>query len=689
MDLTLVGQFGLLAALVMTGHAASACIAGRVRKSSALRRSGSIAAVAGTCCLTGIVGILAYALVVKDFRFAYVADYSSHLLSWQYSLSALWVGQAGSLLLWAWMSAVAAMLFRWTSRSDSDDLRELAFGLLMGLSCFLVGAMVFAADPMKASLVAVQDGSGLSPILQHPSMLIHPPIVFLGYAVWAIPFALAVAALITGRLDGNWLMLARPWMLIAWLISGCGIFLGAQWAYQELGWGGYWSWDPVENGSLIPWLLGTAAIHATMVWRHRGMLKKTTIVLAIATFAACNFATFLTRSGIFSSLHAFSQSPIGWLFLGQMILLSTTTGLLLFFRRRDLRPVAKVSTLWCRESMVTVAIIALSALAVVITVGTVSTAISDALLGRKVFVGPEFYNLSLMPVAIVVLLTTAVAPLTNWKVAPNSTQRRLLAASALLGTVVAALVYWIGLRHGLALAVAATVALGVGALLSSVWLDGRKIMLRTRQRGTYRLLSQTRRQYGGYVIHLGLLCAAVGVAGSSLGTDRIEVNLTPGESIPWGSRTVRLTKVTERELPDRLVAEVELEVTSGDNSLALLRPAQHYHRLSEEWTSEVAIWSTWSGDLYVILHGGDEVDGVRLTVIDNPGMRWLWMGGWIMAAGSLIAWWPSRRRVQVEVAPVESSHVGRRLRLIGLNPCRDADVSSRNESTAKRKKRAG
>ncbi len=294
--------------------------------------------------LTGVMVVLAWALLVKDFSFQYVAQYSSRLLPWHYSLSALWVGQAGSLLLWAWLLGLLALVFRCWPGTKSTPLRDPAFGILMAYCGFLTATMVFAADPMQRDIAPGQEGAGLSPLLQHPAMLIHPPIVFLGYATWAIPCSLAIAALTlqrppgseiesrsslaTGRpsarrpLDSTWVRIARPWALVAWTVLGGGILLGAYWSYEELGWGGYWAWDPVENGSLIPWLIGSAFIHTLMTWQFRGMLKTTCVALAIAVFGMCNFATFLTRSGIFSSLHAFSQSPIGWLFLGLMVALA-------------------------------------------------------------------------------------------------------------------------------------------------------------------------------------------------------------------------------------------------------------------------------------------------------------------------------------------------------------------------------
>ena len=303
-----LGQLSLFVAFVASGYAAFVGIAGG-RRRRAIERSGVAAGLLGVAALTTVSLVLIHALLVKDFRFQYVAHYSSAELPWYYSLSAFWVGQAGSLLLWAWSLALVAVAFRFWPGRSMGPLVEPAFGLLMAYLCFLVAIMVFAADPMEPSMAVPQHGNGLSPLLQHPAMLIHPPIVFLGYALWAVPFALAIAAMASGRLDAQWLRAARPWALLAWAVLGAGILLGGLWAYEELGWGGYWGWDPVENGSLMPWLTGTALIHGLLGWQHRGVLKKTVVLLAIVTFGLCNFATFLTRSGIFSSLTPSASRP--------------------------------------------------------------------------------------------------------------------------------------------------------------------------------------------------------------------------------------------------------------------------------------------------------------------------------------------------------------------------------------------
>ena len=665
-----LGEACLLAAFVSSGFAAFACLAGAARPDRRVRLAGLWAAGASVLGLTVVAAVLAWALFQKDFSFAYVAQYSSQLLPWHYSLSALWVGQAGSLLLWAWFMGVLALLFRWWSarpsrrpvrpRPDSaprspvsprletaswkDATTCAAFGVLMAYLCFLTAVMVFAADPMEASLSAVRDGGGLSPLLQHPAMLIHPPVVFLGYALWTVPFALAIVALVSGRLDGDWIRQARPWALSAWTVLGVGILLGADWAYEELGWGGYWGWDPVENGSLIPWLTGTALIHGLMAWQHGQALKKTTIGLAIATFALCNFATFLTRSGVFSSLHAFSKSPIGWLFLVLMIGLAVLGVAGLIRRRALLTPGQPIRSVLCREAMVLLASLALLLLAATALAGTVSTALSGLIYGQAVMVGPAFYNAVLIPVGLTLLLTTALAPLLRWGQGPSDVQKKWLIGSSCAGGAALAAAALLGVRHPVGLAVAGLAALAVVAFAGAVLVDGtRRDSVRT-VRGLLAALRRGRRQYAGFVIHMGLVCLALGVAGSSLGKREQGFRMTEGQTVEWAGRSIRLARATQRELPDKLAAEAVLEISRGGRLQTTLVPAQHYHKLQKEWTTEVAIHSTWGGDFYTILHSETPDGQLSLTFVENPLMRWLWMGGAIMVLGTCLRLWPGGRR---------------------------------------------
>jgi cytochrome c-type biogenesis protein CcmF len=648
-----VGEVCLLIALVCAGYGAFVAIARRKQ------RAGIFCGVTAVVCLSGAVMILGRALLIRDFHYEYVASYSSTLLSWPYALSALWVGQAGSLLLWAWFLSLVALLFRMLPTRD-ELLRDAAFGILLANVLFLISILVFAADPFKPSLGTPKEGLGLSPLLQHPSMLIHPPVIFLGYALSSVPFALAVGGLIHRRLDSitpnpdepgwdagdmtTWTETARPWALAAWAVLGAGLLLGADWAYEVLGWGGYWGWDPVENGSFLPWLTGTALIHALMAWRHRQCLKKAAVGLAVLTCAFCNFATFLTRSGIFSSVHAFSTSPIGWMFLGFMAVL-LLGGLTLIVRRREaLRPERVARHLLAREHLVLLSTMLILALALVILAGTLVNPLSPLVLGRSIVVGTALYNSVFTPVGLALLAVTAIVPLTRWGGPPLPWQRRVLWISLGVGGAVASSGFLLRQQHALVAGVGGLLALVGCATLAALILDARRREPAGVRRGILKALLHGRRQYAGYVVHIGLAFLALGITGSALGTRRTDVVMSRGQVISWAGRQIRLVSLEQHLLPDKAIAEAVLEVDHGRGSPAIVRPARQLHRLQREWTTAVAIHSTWSGDFYTILNGGLHGGKAALTLVENPMMRWIWLGGTCAVLGAAIGIWPAGTR---------------------------------------------
>jgi cytochrome c-type biogenesis protein CcmF len=621
-----------------------------------MKRAGILCGILAVACLSGAIVILGRALLIRDFSYEYVASYSSSLLSWQYALSALWVGQAGSLLLWAWFLNLVTLLFRILPTRDKL-LRDAASGILLANVLFLISILIFAADPFKATLGTPKEGLGLSPLLQHPSMLIHPPVIFLAYALWSVPFALAVGGLIHRRLDlitpnpgwdgggtATWTEIARPWAMAAWAVLGSGLLLGADWAYEVLGWGGYWGWDPVENGSFLPWLTGTALIHALMAWRHRQCLKKTAVGLAILTCGLCNFATFLTRSGIFSSVHAFSTSPIGWMFLGFMAVL-LLGGLTLIVRRREaLRPERVARNLLAREHLVLLSTILILALALVILAGTLVNPLSPLVLGRSIVVGTALYNNVFIPVGLALLAVTAIVPLTRWGGPPLPWQRRVLWISLGTGCAVATAVLLLTQQHAITSGVSGLLTLVGCSTAAALVLDARRREPDCLRRGFLKALYHGRRQYAGYVIHVGLAFLAIGIAGSALGTARTDVVMSRGDVIEWAGRQIRLVSLEQHLLPDKAIAEAVLEVTQGRGKSAIVRPARHLHRLQNEWTTAVAIHSTWGSDFYTILNGGLGGGKAALTLVENPMMRWIWLGGICAVLGAGIGIWPGGTR---------------------------------------------
>jgi cytochrome c-type biogenesis protein CcmF len=445
--------------------------------------------------------------------------------------------------------------------------------------------------------------------------------------------------------------MARPWALSAWALLGAGLLLGAHWAYQELGWGGYWGWDPVENGSLLPWLTGTALIHSLMVWRHRGALKKTALSLAVITFALCNFATFLTRSGIFSSVHAFSESPIGWLFLGLMSALLIGGGVALLQRRDQLGGKRLIHSLWARETLVCLSMFLLLSLAAVVLVGTLVAPLSKMMVGRMIQVGPEFYNNVLPPIGLGLLAMTAVVPLLRWGGGPTLAGRRFLLGCAAVGATAGIAACCLGLRHPLALAAVSLTFLAVAALVAAWLHDGWRREAKFDWRCLFIAFGKGRRQYAAYSIHLGFMCLALGVTGSSLGTVRQEVTLNEGDRIHWADREIRYVRLQQRQLPDKLVAEATLEVSRGPAAPVTLRPARHLHLLQNQWTTEVAIHSTWAGDFYTVLNAGLGEGKIALTLVHNPLVKWIWFGGIWMTLSAVVAIWPqSPRRATAKIS---------------------------------------
>ncbi|MCA9139404.1 MAG: cytochrome c biogenesis protein CcsA, partial [Planctomycetales bacterium] len=405
----------------------------------------------------------------------------------------------------------------------------------------------------------------------------------------------------------------------------------------------YWAWDPVENGSLIPWLIGTAFVHTLMAWQYSGMLKKSSIALAIAGFAMCNFATFLTRSGIFSSLHAFSQSPIGWLFLGLMLVICVGGTILILRHRHALGTDRRVKNFWTRESLIVVSTITLVTLAAVTLAGTLSVALSDAIVGRRIIVGPPFYNHVLIPVALVLLATMAAAPLFRWSAEPSPKQKRAFKYSAAVASVSLMVVWFFGVRHPLGWVIGWLASFSIATHSACLALE----LWQRNDRQPWTALGTTlrlnRKLYAGFLIHIGFISIAVGLTGSSLGTRREELVMKQGQIVQWAGRTIQFRQLIERDLGDKYVVEAELIVSRGEADAYRLLPAQHLHRLQDQWTTEVDIHSTWRGDFYTILHYGEGDDEVRLTLVENPLMRWIWFGALVIVAATTLRLFPSRQ----------------------------------------------
>ena len=644
-----IGYIALFLALVASIYSAIAFIFGVRGRAPALIQSArnSLLAVCGLVSIS--VAALIYALVTHDFQIEYVASYTSRDLSLTYLLSALWAGNDGSLLFWAWLLSLCAAVVVLQKRDIGKELVPYASSIIMVTQAFFLILLLFVSNPFYKLPFVPAEGMGLNPLLENPGMLFHPPTLLAGYVGFTIPFAFAMAALLTRRLGDEWIITIRRWMLLAWLSLGIGNILGSWWAYVELGWGGYWMWDPVENASFMPWLVATAFLHSIMMQRRRGMLKVWNMVLIILTFTLAILGTFLTRSGVLSSVHTFAESPLlGVLFLAFIgVVLFGSLGLL-YYRSDELRGEAEMESLVSRESTFLLNNLLLVGAAFAIFLGTFFPLISEAVRGVKISVGPPFYNQVMAPIFLAVIFLTGVCVLIGWRRASIRNLVRNFLWPLLTALVLVIVLIILGIREWYAL-----VALFLcGFVFSTIlyeWFRGTRARHRMRAenylKAFWGLIGANRPRYGGYIVHIGIILLAIGVVGSSLYDVEKEATLMPGESMTIKNYTLIYENMDNYETESKTVVTTTLSVYNQGKFIAKLTPEKYFHRSYEQAVTEVAIRSTLLEDLYVILIGWDEDGTTAFKVLVNPLVNWIWIGGIVVVLGGLIAFWPDRRRL--------------------------------------------
>ena len=623
--------FGFLAAVA--GVATTA--AGLARGRPALLRRGlaHVWVVLGAAVVATVV--MERALLTHDFSLRYVADNHSRATPLLYTVASLWGALEGSILLWALVLAgyLALVAHRFRDRA-ADPL--VGWAALTGLlvAAFFFGLMLGPADPFREVAGAIPaDGAGPNPLLQnHPLMAFHPPVLYLGYVGFTVPFAFAIAALATGRVGEGWLVETRRWTLFAWAFLTAGIVLGAWWSYEVLGWGGYWAWDPVENASFLPWLTGTAYLHSVMVQERRGMLRVWNLSLLLATFSLTILGTFLTRSGVLDSVHAFTESAIGPAILG-LFAVTVAAGVGLIGWRGDrLRSPGAVDSAVSREGAFLANNLLFAAFAFVVLLGTVFPLLSEALNGERITVGRPYFDRMVTPVALTLLFLMAVAPALPWRKASGELLRARLQwpAAAATAAVVACVVA--GLRG-----LAPLLAFGLGAFAGAAAL--RQLVLSTRRNGWSGLLG---RANGGMVVHLGVVVVAVAFAASSSYGHRAEFRLAPGQSAELAGHTVTYLGFESVQHANRRTVAADVRVDGGK----VYRPALNLFPNASQAIGTPSVRTTPAGDVYLTLISAPRTPGGRavLAVIVQPLVMWLWVGGGLMVAGTLMAAVPGRRR---------------------------------------------
>ena len=633
-----LGRPSLIAASAFALIAGVLFVAGAVRARRDLTKAGarSLIAAAG---FTGLATVaLTSALFAHDFSFEYVVNYSSESLSRGYTMAALWGGMEGSLLFWALLlTSFSAVAVARSGRANSR-LTAWAGAVLAGVAVFFLILLVAPADPFTRMTIVPADGRGLNPLLQSPGMMIHPPLLYSGFVGFSIPFAFALAALITGRLDEGWFTSTRRWTLFAWSALSIGIVLGGAWAYTELGWGGYWAWDPVENASFMPWLTATAFLHSVVIQEKRRMLKVWNVTLILLTYVLAVFGTFLTRSGILSSIHTFTEGPIGkWFlpFLGVMLL----GGLGVVAVRADkLRSENRFDSLLSRESAFLANNVLFLAAAFAVLWGTLYPIIAEAVTGTRLSVGPPFFNAVFVPIALAILALTGLGPLISWRRMNPGSLVRVVRVPLAAGAVLIVGLAVSGIRS-----VGALLAFGLCAFtataIGSEFARGSRIH---RRRGAtswgtalVRTLARNRRRYGGYVIHLGVVLIVIGLAGAAFRTERHAL-LEPGESMRLRDHTLTYVDVERRETPEKIVNEATLEVRRDGELVTTLRPQRNFHVAQEQPQSEVAIRTNPIQDLYAVVTSFDPDGAAAVRAFINPLTWWIWAGAFVMLGGILV-----------------------------------------------------
>ncbi len=641
-----IGYIALLLALGASIYSAMAFVFGVRRGYPELVASArnGVLVVFGLVSLAAIA--LIYALLTHDFRVEYVASYTSRDLSLIYTLSAFWAGNAGSLLFWAWLLSLFAVVVLIQNRGRNTELLPYASSIIMGTQAFFLILLVFISNPFQKLPFAPAEGMGLNPLLENPGMIFHPPTLLAGYVGFTIPFAFAMAALLSRRLGDDWIRSTRRWVLFAWLLLGLGNLLGAQWAYVELGWGGYWVWDPVENAGFMPWLVGTAFLHSVMIQRRRGMLKVWNMVLIILTFTLSIFGTFLTRSGILSSVHTFAESAMGPFFLGFIGVTLLGSLILLFHRWEQLKGESELDSFVSRESTFLFNNLLLVGATFAIFVGTVFPVISEVMRGVKISVAAPFFNQVIGPIFLAVIVLMGICPLIGWRRASINNLIRNFLYPLVAALIVGISLFFLGIREWYALIAFSLCGFVISTILSE-WFRG--VRARHRMRGEnylkafFGLVWGNKPRYGGYIVHIAIILIAIGVVGSSFYKMENEVALAPGESMTIGNYTLRYEGRAEYPTPSKLVMTATLSVYNGEEFIGSMTPEKYLHRSYEQQVTEVAIRSTLLEDLYVILGGWAEDGTITFKVLVNPLVAWIWIGGWVLLLGGLIAFWPDKR----------------------------------------------
>ena len=654
------GSFALVLAFVCAVYAFGGGIAAIFTRHPLLIKSTRQAGMA-TCGLIFVATFsLEYLFFSDNFSNAYVVAHSNRDLSTFYKIAALWSGQEGSLLFWSFLLAVYVLSVLVTYRNKNGELMPYVGVVMAGVQIFFLTLNNFVASPFKAlaspgadgvmNYVARADGSGLNPLLQYPEMVIHPPNLYSGYTGFTIPFAFALGALLARYPGEKWIHLTRKWTMIAWMFQSMGILLGAHWAYAVLGWGGYWGWDPVENASFLPWLTGTAFLHSVMMQEKRGMMKVWNVWLVFSTFLLCILGTFLTRSGIVSSVHAFAQSSIGSWFVGFLLLIITVCFGAYLKNRDYLKSENQLDSIVSRESSFLFNNLILLVSCIAILSGTLFPVFSEWITGNRISVGAPFFNKVNIPIGLLLLFLPGVGQLLAWRKTSTESLKRNFGWPLGIGLVAGVIALVFGFREIYSW-VCLILCVFVASTVGLEFYRGAKV-IRARSGASFLasavdLTLRNTRRYGGYIVHVGMVFVFIGLAGAAFNRD-IQKDMQVGQTMQIGSYTLLLQGFDSKPEKNYTAQRMNVEVLRDKKPLMMLYPEKRHFSSNEQNGTMVAIYSTLKEDLYVVYAGDSpETNMPVLHAYLNPLVKWIWLGGAVVVFGTLVAMLPNRRAVLV------------------------------------------
>ena len=645
-----LGALGVILAFCISLYAILSSVVGRLKRRPFLVVSGQRAVYAVWFLITCATGILVYNFLISNFSYAYVASHSNRDMQGLYKIAALWGGQEGSLLFWSFLLSTYAAVVVFTNRRRHRDLMPYVVAIISAVQTFFLTLNAFVVSPFQMLAVdkvitSVPDGMGLNPTLQYPAMAIHPPMLYLGYVGMTIPFAFAMAWLLTKQPGEAWIHTTRRWSLVTWLFQSCGVVLGAAWAYHALGWGGYWAWDPVENASFLPWLSSTAFLHSVMMQEKKGMMKVWNIVLVSSSFFLCIFGTFLTRSGVVSSVHAFAQSPIGKYFVGFLSIGIALTIYAILDRLPFLKSESELESVVSRESSFLFNNLVLLSSCFAVLWGTLFPVISEAFTNEKISLDKPWFDRLMIPIGLFLLFLTGVGPLFAWRRTSIDSLRRNFTIPGVVGIAVSGVLFALGIHHtyalisfGLCAFVTLTIFMeffkGASAISSKQHLNFAMAVVELTHRNT--------RRYGGYLIHMGIVLIFIGITGAAF-YHNATFEVKTGDKMNLGSYELRMVDFRQLDNPVYQSASAVIDVYKNGEKLTTLEPERRFYKASQQPLAEIGIRRALNEDLYINFAAIDQATGkATLQAYVFPLVDWIWIGALVLVFGTFVALVPSK-----------------------------------------------